>query len=85
MIGRYRKWDVVVITENFYGSSSYSCYFSAVVITIIAVAVTTDVVANSKGFSTCFWKGGISMPENRGCGCGFGFGDDCIWIIIVLS
>ncbi len=74
----------MVITENFYGSSSYSCYFSAVVITIIAVAVTTDVVANSKGFSTCFWKGGISMPENRGCGCGFGFGDDCIWIIIVL-
>ena len=45
MIGRYRKWDVVEITEKFYGLSSYSCYFSAVAITI-AVAVTTDVVVN---------------------------------------
>lgn len=46
-IGRYRKWEDVVITANFYGSLSYSCYFSAVAATTIAaVAVTTDVVAN---------------------------------------
>jgi len=30
-------------------------------------------------------KGGIKMPENRGCGCGnFGFGGDCCWIIILI-
>lgn len=48
-IGRYRKWEDAVITVNFYGSLSYSCYFSAVVATtiaVVAVAVTMDAVAN---------------------------------------
>ena len=46
---RYKKWDVVVTTENFYGLSSYSCYFSAVetmdVATMVADVTTMDVAA----------------------------------------
>ena len=46
---RYVKWDVAVITENFYGLLSYSCYFSAVeipdVATMVVDVTTTDVDA----------------------------------------
>ncbi len=43
-----KKWEIVaVIIANFYGSSSYSYYFSvAEVTTVVVTDVTTHVVAS---------------------------------------
>ena len=88
-IGGIRQWEIAHVTVKFFGSLSYSYYFSVVALTT-TVDATMDVASyllKSRKVQSILWKEGHIMPENRGCGCGcngFGFGGDCIWIIIVL-
>ena len=70
---------------RFCGSLSYSYYFSVTVATAVVAETATSMSYPNRKVHLLFWKGGIHMPENRGCGCGCGFGgDNCIWIIIVI-
>lgn len=78
---------------KFFGSLFFSYYYSVavevteLVVTMVAASFPFKTRFNFKrlfkNLSHTLWKGGIFMPENRGCGCGFG-GCDCIWIIVIL-